>query len=213
MAVYLSNLLIRLKFYVYKVARDVGFAPNPFGGYCTLATCKPKIRRNANVDDWVFGIGSKKSGNDGRIVYGLLITETLTYNEYWNDFRFQFKKPVLNGSLKSIKGDNIYYKGNEGWFQANSHHSNLDGTTNYVNLKKDTSADRVLISEHFYYFGSNSIPIPEDIFDEVYIKFQGEKLIKNSVASAKLVDYIKQYPKNQLIGLPTSFYSTDKFKG
>lgn len=44
-----------LKLYSYVVARDFGFAPNPFHGYCTLATCKPDIRATASVGDWVIG--------------------------------------------------------------------------------------------------------------------------------------------------------------
>lgn len=31
--------------YSYVVAHDFGFAPNPFDGLCTLATCKPDIRK------------------------------------------------------------------------------------------------------------------------------------------------------------------------
>ena len=43
--------------YAYAITRDFGFAPNPFHGNCTLATCKPRIRKSANVGDWVLGIG------------------------------------------------------------------------------------------------------------------------------------------------------------
>lgn len=38
-----------------RVARDYGFAPNPFFGVCTLATCKPRIRSVAQIGDWVVG--------------------------------------------------------------------------------------------------------------------------------------------------------------
>ena len=44
--------------FVYTVAYDVGFAPNPFYGFCTLATCKADIRNAADVGDWVVGVGS-----------------------------------------------------------------------------------------------------------------------------------------------------------
>ena len=43
--------------YVYIITRDFGFAPNPFHGRCTLATCKPGIRKSAKVGDWVLGVG------------------------------------------------------------------------------------------------------------------------------------------------------------
>ena len=36
-----------MKVYVYILAADGGFAPNPFFGWCTLACCKPAIRRRA----------------------------------------------------------------------------------------------------------------------------------------------------------------------
>jgi len=37
-----------MKVYSYIVAYDSGFAPNPFHGICTLACCKPTIRRTAH---------------------------------------------------------------------------------------------------------------------------------------------------------------------
>lgn len=33
------------KLYAYKMTHDTGFAPNPYFGVCTLACCKPRIRR------------------------------------------------------------------------------------------------------------------------------------------------------------------------
>ena len=42
----------------YVVRYDSGFAPNPFYGYCTLATCKPNIRRSADIGDWVNTLSS-----------------------------------------------------------------------------------------------------------------------------------------------------------
>ncbi|WP_225761747.1 hypothetical protein [Acinetobacter sp. Marseille-P8610] len=35
-----------MKIFSYVVSRDFGFAPNPFFNFCTLATCKPKIRKD-----------------------------------------------------------------------------------------------------------------------------------------------------------------------
>ena len=96
--------------YSYVVAFDSGFAPNPFYGHCTLATCKPKIRRTAQIGDWIIGTGSgnKKVKRGGYLVHAMQVTEILTTNEYWNDARFQNKKPNLNGGWKRASGDNIY---------------------------------------------------------------------------------------------------------
>ena len=49
--------------YSYIITRDYGFAPNPFYGICTLATCKPRVRNNAQIGDWVLGFGSGRKGS------------------------------------------------------------------------------------------------------------------------------------------------------
>src|SRR3981081_4702898 len=72
-----------LRLHSYVVARDYGFAPNPFYGICTLATCKPVIRRTAAIDDCVIGTGSKSRGREGRLVYVMRMDEILTYDTYW----------------------------------------------------------------------------------------------------------------------------------
>jgi len=63
------------------------------------------------------------------------ITEKLTFQEYWEDERFAYKKPVLNGSLKQIHGDNIYHLEDNIWLQSDSHHSGYDGILNDKNRK------------------------------------------------------------------------------
>ena len=47
------------KIYSYVLRIDDGAAPNPFWGLCTLTICKPAIRRNAQIADWIIGTGSK----------------------------------------------------------------------------------------------------------------------------------------------------------
>jgi hypothetical protein len=150
-----------VRVYSYVVARDFGFAPNPFYGFCTLATCKPTIRRTAQVGDWVIGTGSKGKGRNGRLVFAMRVSDDMTFNEYWADPRFAPKRPSLSGSLKQAFGDNIYHRTPGGeWSQENSHHSMHDGTANPVNVDHDTCTDRVLISDHFAYWGGQGPEIP-----------------------------------------------------
>ena len=80
-----------MKVYSYVVARDFGFAPNPFHGFCTLATCKPVIRKKAEIGDIIIGIGSgaQNSAYSGRMIYAMIVSEILTYDQYWIDSRFQ----------------------------------------------------------------------------------------------------------------------------
>ncbi|MCH7655569.1 MAG: hypothetical protein IIC95_06215, partial [Chloroflexi bacterium] len=112
-----------MKLYTYVVARDYGFAPNPFFGFCTLATCKPLIRRHASIGDWVLGTGSRLHDREGHLVFAMLVTEILTFDQYWGDPRFGVKRPRLVGSVKQAYGDNIYHHGEDGiqWLQENSH--------------------------------------------------------------------------------------------
>ena len=150
-----------MRLYSYKVRYDIGFAPNPFHGVCTLATCKPRIRAGASVGDWVVGVGSVGQGTLGRLVFGMQVEEKLTFDEYWADERFQTKKADRHGSLKYRYGDNVYHRDELGeWVQADCRHSLDDGTPNLDHVRRDTSANAVLISERFSYFGSHGPPIP-----------------------------------------------------
>jgi Nucleotide modification associated domain 2 len=130
-----------VRLHSYVVARDYGFAPNPFFGICTLATCKPRIRSVAQVGDWVVGTGSKMRRREKHLVYVMRITGAMTFDAYWNDPRFQAKKPNLRGSKKQAFGDNIYSRDSKAkrWCQADSHHSLTDGTPNPLDVRADTS--------------------------------------------------------------------------
>lgn len=156
------------RLYSYVVARDYGFAPNPFFGYCTLATCKPIIRRKAQVGDWVVGTGSKTKGLGDRLVYAMRVQETLSFDQYWRDSRFRVKRPTLHGSRKQAFGDNIYHSAEKSgnnrhcWIQEDSHHSLEGGLPNKANIANDTQTNRVLISSDFVYFGKAAPKIPTE---------------------------------------------------
>lgn len=151
-----------MKLFSYVVTRDYGFAPNPFFGYCTLATCKPDIRRTAAVGDWIVGTGTKAAGLRSNLVYAMRVTETLTFEQYWNDPRFAVKRVDRRGSRKRLFGDNIYHRNPDTgrWIQEDSHHSRCDGSAFKINKDHDTKTDRVLISDDFVYFGGDAIALP-----------------------------------------------------
>lgn len=151
-----------MKLYSYVVARDFGFAPNPFFGFCTLATCKPKIRKHASIGDWVIGTGAQGTYEyRGRLIYAMRVSEILDFDKYWNDRRFLLKRPNLNGSLKVMYGDNIYHREGRRWVQADSHHSLPDGRLNKTNLAWDTGVDRLLVAKKFVYWGRSAPTIPK----------------------------------------------------
>lgn len=112
-----------MKLYSYVIPRDYGFAPNPFHGYCTLATCKPITRRVAQVNDWIAAFDPRHRPTEEKLVCLMQVSETLTFDEYWNDPRFKLKRPVFNKSTTRKYGDNIYHHVNGVWVQEPSHHS------------------------------------------------------------------------------------------
>lgn len=158
--------------YLYVVDRDFGFAPNPYHGICTLATCKPTIRRVCKIGDWILGMGGARLNATGRCIFAMQVTEKITYNQYWENPLYKDKKPVRNGSRRMVVGDNIYYfnKRSKKWLQLDSHHSNADGTINHSNLNNDTQTDIVLISKRFYYFGIDAPKIPTKILNKLGYK-------------------------------------------
>jgi hypothetical protein len=155
--------------FIYVVARDLGFAPNPFHGFCSLATCKPGIRNSAQVNDWVIGVGGSRLRAPGKCIFAMKVTKKITFNEYWNSPEYRDKKPVRNGSKMMLLGDNIYWhdETNNLWHQAHSHHSLSDGSLNEYNKDRDTQSSNVLLSSHFYYFGSAAPQVPDNIFRDM----------------------------------------------
>ena len=151
-----------MRVFSYIVSRDYGFAPNPFHGFCTLADCKPVLRRVAGVGDLVVGTSPLAAGR--RLVFAMRITEKLSFEAYWNDPRFERKKPNFTGSVRNAYGDNIYEPLADGTFgQHRSHHSLPDGSTNLFNRNKDTSTNAVLVSDDFIYWGGDGPPVPTNL--------------------------------------------------
>jgi hypothetical protein len=77
----------------YKMTYDTGFAPNPYHGVLTLATCKPDIRLHANKGDWIAGFTAKevhdsngkihRFNGDRKLIYLACIKDKLKLEEYW----------------------------------------------------------------------------------------------------------------------------------
>jgi Nucleotide modification associated domain 2/TIR domain len=182
------------KYYSYVVPRDYGFAPNPFGKHCTLAASKPRIRERAQVGDWIIGTTSPTSHwKHPRLIYAMQVTKKITYDQYFYEPEYFYKKPVMNGSLKQMYGDNIYYQTGEiegkSWVQLNSHHSNEDGTMNELNVSRDTSCEYVLISEKYYYFGQNAVLLPNQRIAEVCKKGPGFRILSSYIGES-FIDFI-----------------------
>lgn len=198
-----------MKLYSYVITRDYGFAPNPFGQYCSLATCKPLIRKSASIGDWIMGTGSasKEYNMGNRLIYVMKVDESMSFDMYWNNPRFQYKKPVMNGSKKQKYGDNIYFfdqsKGK--YVQIDSHHSHGDGSTNEKNYYRDLRGEKVLVSSHFWYFGEEAPQIPEELVKKMIRAGIGYKKVSDTDVIEHFILWLSNRYERGLIGLPLLF--------
>jgi hypothetical protein len=158
----------------YVIASDTGFAPNPFGGVCTLATCKPAIRRVARPGDWILGTGSTATAGASRLVYAMSVSEVLPIEAYGADPRFQRKIPSLTGAAWRRCGDNIYHVDGIGeWHQRRSP---FHGPRHRA---RDLSGRNVLIGREFYYFGQAAVELPPRLRALIKIG-RGHKRVRES---------------------------------
>lgn len=167
-----------MRLYSYVVRFDSGFAPNPFYGWCTLATCMRKIRATAQVGDWIVGTGSQQVGRGGHLVYAMRVTGTMSFRDYDADPRFQAKKPFRRGSRKQSCGDNIYYRdlADRHWLQRDSFHTAANGAPVAKHIAHDTGVDRILVSDHFVYFGGEGPRVAAKLKDK-----DGRQLVKTGI--------------------------------
>ncbi len=194
------------KLYSYIVKKDTGFAPNPFWGYCTLATCKPAVRRTARINDWIVGLSPKRCGN--RIVYAMQIEKILPYVCYYQDPQFTKKIPDYDrGPVIYKRGDNIYKPLSNGAFkQLRSMHSN--GTSENPKEKiHDLGGKNVLVSiKKFYYFGSRPRELPSE-FSELKVG-RGHKVSFSPEFVSAFIRFIK-HKKPGFNAAPTRWPSND----
>ncbi len=165
----------------YILTNDNGFAPNPFGGICTLACSTPNIRRNANLGDWI--IGTTPAPDQGKLVFAMRVDRGLTFEMYWDFPEYECKKPNKNNGC----GDNIYKMGKDG--QLTQVKNLFHGKEN---IKSDTSINRVLISKTFYYFGKEAVAIPKK-FSSIINTGQGQKTLKPIPENSDKRDVVPQF--------------------
>ena len=182
-------------FFSYIVCTDSGFAPNPYGGICTLACSEPNIRHSANVGDWI--VGTTPFPDQGRLVYAMRVERGLTFNIYWEQPEYECKKPTKENGC----GDNIYKEGAKSDLVRVDNQSQSEART-----KKDTRVNRVLISRNFYYFGKEAPEIPVK-FTPLINTVQGHKRIRPTSTEyfrvAHFLEWLQDNSKQGVNGEPT----------
>ena len=200
-----------MKLFSYKLKHDTGFAPNPFGGFLTLATCKPNIRKTKNVGDYVAGFTSKYLNGDEvgeeRLIYLMRIDEIISISEYWNNPNFEIKKPNLTSQKKTlIAGDNIYKPVNGGnrFIQINNKFHDAS------EMPRDLRGENVIISFHFYYFGASPLTLPQHVRPKVP-KGQSSNgyLTHNPDLVESFITYVESNYSYGLFNHPTQWIEND----
>ena len=202
--------------YVYAVSYDLGFAPNPFGGICSLACCKPNVRARAKLGDWIVGLTGTKIKPAMRCVFAMVVTRTSTFDTYWEEPEFASRRPVRNGSAKKQVGDNIYHReaDDAAWVQEDSVHSQIDGTQCPKNTAHDTRVERILLSEEFVYFGDLAPALPQPVRQALNYQRNPRDYRHYEGAEAQpLIDWLQPQllaHRNQLLADPINFASSAK---
>ncbi|CAN7212398.1 hypothetical protein [Massilia sp. LjRoot122] len=178
--------------YSYALRSDDGAAPNPFGGVCTLAICKPKIRHAAQIGDWIVAIGPTNApgGRDlsRHVVCAMRVSDKLTFAQYdkWCQTHLLNKLPNWkpNAPFESLVGDCIYYYEGDRVKQRK-------GVHNAGDMKRDLGGEYVLLSKEYYYFGVNAVLLPAHL-EDIRHPWVGHRSHSNAKYEKDVLAWIKQ---------------------
>lgn len=192
-----------MKLYSYCLRYDDGAAPNPYGGICTLAICKPAIRRTVEIGDWIVGLGSTHSpiGDIADyVVYAMKVTDKMTmegYDKFCTAHCSQKIPRWRSREYSKRMGDCIYdyLSGDPPKLRWGNHTE--------ANRVRDLSGIYAVLSKHFYYFGDHPIKLPVNLRPIMHAT-QGHKSGLNQPYLELFVRWIEglKYPLNKMLGEP-----------
>lgn len=150
-----SNKIMVWRLFTYYIPHDRGYAPNPYFGVCTLNTCKPQIRREAEIGDWLVAL--KKD----RVICAMKVTRKMTMKEYWHFCRENLPGKIppqspLCADKRQLYGDCQYD------FSATKPVL-LKGMHDKSQFDKDLKGEYGLVSDEFIYFGSYEKRLPPEL--------------------------------------------------
>jgi hypothetical protein len=140
--------------YRYVMPHHEGFAPCFDDRTCTLACCKPGIRRTARPGDWVLGFAPRKSG-DARLCYAMRVAEVVDFASYAADPRFKDRH------------DNIWQPDAGGNFRHVASHDIHDTP---ANRETDLSGRNVLIADSYKDFGKEGLDLRAAVGDDIALR-------------------------------------------
>ena len=136
--------------YTYVIATDSGAAPNFDPPLPTLAICKPRIRRGAEPGDLVLAFTGTRVGPEPHgVCWAGVVRGKQPIAEYWNDPKFQGKKP---GGTPTP--DNIYRPDGGSLVQVKNPSHGPESAT------RDIGGEFALSFEPAWYFGLAAPVLP-----------------------------------------------------
>jgi hypothetical protein len=203
-----------IRLFSYKLTNDSGFAPNPFGGIMTLATCKPKIRKHKQPGDWLAGFTSGQLNSDAvgseRLIYLMQITDKILISEYWNSPQYEYKKPLPDSDRKRKFGDNIYKPLRKNSVLPEDFKQIANISHQADSMERDLSGRYVLISKKFWYFGCNPLVLPADVRPEIPSGQSAQGSMTHDPARAKnFIEFIESNYKKGIHNNPTGWKKND----
>ena len=142
-----------MRIHTYVIAVDSGAAPNYDAPCTTLAVCKPRIRRAAEPGELVLAFAGHKLNphEPHTVVWAGVVSEKLSFADYWNDKRFAGKKPDRNATP-----DNFYRPTPEGGLRW------VDNPVHFPEqAEHDINGQFVLAFKPAWRFGANGPPLPD----------------------------------------------------
>jgi len=185
--------------YSYRMSYDEGFAPNPYFGVLTLATCKPAIRRSGSLqrelgagnDVWIAGWAAKRlappTGGERSLIWLGKVTKCIPLGEYWETY--PQKKP---------KGG-----------KANP--AGCGGTSTIQCAKSGCAGDAATAEHEYAYYGDNIYsyaPNEEDGYMWHPNNFHGEWAKKADVGGKNVLICEEFYyfgHKDKMLQVPAEF--------
>lgn len=182
-----------MKIYIYIVPVDDGAAPNPYGGVCTLAICKPNLRKIGKQGDWIIGLNS-----EFRLIYTMKITTVITMKEYDSYTKENLPIKIPNKTSKNIEeqmGDSVYDFSNDEIKLRASVHSRCT-------KEMDLAGKNVLLSSYFYYFGNKAKELPKEFENIVNLEIDFIELTQELKISFLTWLENQNFEKNKIYSNP-----------
>jgi hypothetical protein len=170
----------------YVLATDAGMAPCIDNGILTLTCCKPRIRRSAQLGDWVIGFEPKRLG--GKVAYAGQVSRVLSLGDY------EVEHPGRADAIYRL--DSASNREASFIVLAPGYHNDVGIRT------RDLNGLNALIFSPFWYWGRAAVTPPGEIGDLAH-PFVGESRMNSSPEKIKVLkDWLRSTGPSGIRGEP-----------